>query len=101
MIRSRRSSSRPRGGVRYTGWAEIIRRFVAKLGDRIGVEVWAYHNAATEQWEIGFLIPGLSARRAWWPRVSPTAPVTAVFEGSAKQRLRSPPRLPVIAAARS
>jgi hypothetical protein len=43
----------------------------------------------------------LSARRAWWPRVSPTAPVTAVFEGSAKQRLRSPPRLPVIAAARS
>lgn len=33
--------------------AQIIRQFVAELGDRLGIEVWTYHNGATDQWEIG------------------------------------------------
>ena len=44
--------------------AQIIRRFVAELGDRLGVEVWAYHNAATDQCEIGWeeLEPGTPSK---------------------------------------
>jgi len=40
--------------------AQIIRRFVAKLGGRLGVEVWAYYNGTTDQWEIDWeeLEPG-------------------------------------------
>lgn len=40
--------------------AQIIRRFVAELGDRLGIEVWAYYNGTTDQWEIDWeeLEPG-------------------------------------------
>lgn len=34
--------------------AQIIRRFVAELGDHLSVEVWTYHNGVTDQWEIGW-----------------------------------------------
>ncbi|MCA1603964.1 MAG: 3'-5' exonuclease [Acidobacteria bacterium] len=40
--------------------AQILRRFIAELSDRLGVEVWVYHNTNTEQWEISWevLEPG-------------------------------------------
>lgn len=40
--------------------AQIIRRFVAELGDRLGIGVWACHDDVTGQWEIGWeeLEPG-------------------------------------------
>lgn len=40
--------------------AQIIRRLVTELGDRFGVEVWAYYNSIANQWEIDWeeLEPG-------------------------------------------
>lgn len=40
--------------------AQIIRRFVGELGDRLGIEVWASYIGTTDQWEIGWeeLKPG-------------------------------------------
>jgi len=32
--------------------AQIIHRFVAELGDRYDIEVWAYYNGATGRWEL-------------------------------------------------
>jgi DNA polymerase III epsilon subunit-like protein len=39
---------------------QIIRQFVAELGDRLSVGVWTYHNSATDRWKIGWeeLEPG-------------------------------------------
>jgi hypothetical protein len=65
--------------------AQIIHRFVAELGDRYGVEVWAYYNGATDQWELDWehLDSGIPTTEQVLAAVT-ADPVVAQYRGDIK-----------------